>query len=412
MTVVHRLSLSLVVGLLAAVRLGAQAPTGTITGRVVDSTTQQPISDVNVVVEGTRRGTVTGPDGTFTIGDVPAGSQTVRARRIGFSAPSQTVVVPMEGTVSAVFVLDRRAVTLEEVVTVGYGTQARRDLTGSISSVGAKEIATMPVARAEEALSGLVPGIQVQTTNTEPGSELRIRVRGGNSLSGNNAPLVVVDGVIGAELNQISPGDIQSIDILKDASATAIYGARAANGVILVTTKRGLPGKMRVEYSGYAGSQKTTKHIDLLTADQFALLYMRNPNHDKSITFDTLTSMPTTDWQNTVFRSAPIRSNEIRVSGSNGGTNLMASGSMYNQQGIVRRSNLDRGTLRFNLDQDVGSRLRLGTRVTYSRSIGNAIRVNDGYGSQGGPITMTALRFAPTIPVYDSLGGYSATLLP
>jgi TonB-linked SusC/RagA family outer membrane protein len=412
MTFVHRLSFALVIGLLSAVRLGAQAPTGIITGRVIDSTTQQPLSDVNVVVEGTRRGAVTGPDGTFTIGGVPAGSQTVRARRVGFSAPPQIVVVPSDGTVTAEFVLVRRAVTLEEVVTVGYGTQARRDLTGSIASVASKEIETIPVARVEEAISGLVPGVQVQTTNTQPGEELRIRIRGGNSLSGDNAPLVVVDGVIGADLNQISPTDIASVDVLKDASATAIYGARAANGVILVTTKRGQPGKMRVEYSGYTGSQSATKHIDLLTADQFALLYMRNPNRDKSVTFDTLTSMATTDWQNVVFHSAPIRSNEISVSGSNGGTSLLASGSMFSQDGIVRQSDFSRGTLRFNLDQDVGSRLRLGTRVTYSRAIGNAVRVNDGYGSAGGPITMTTLRFAPTIPVYDSLGGYSAALLP
>jgi len=412
MKAVHRLSLALVIGLLTAVPLAAQAPTGTITGRVVDSTTQQPLSDVSVVVDGTRRGAVTGADGTFTIGAVPAGSQTVRVRRIGFNAPPQVIVVPEGGTVSATFALDRRAVTLEEVVTVGYGTQSRRDVTGSIASVSSEQIATIPVPRVDEALSGLVPGVQVQTTNAQPGSELRIRVRGGNSLSGDNSPLVVVDGVISADLNQISPGDIATIDVLKDASATAIYGARASNGVILVTTKRGQAGKMRVSYNGYTGTQETTKHIDLLTADQFALLYMRNPNHDKSITFDTLASMPTTDWQNAVFRTAPMRSNEISVSGSTGGTSLLASGSMFSQDGIVRQSDFSRGTLRFNLDQDVGSRVRLGTRVTYSQSVGNAVRVNDGYGSAGGPVTMTTLRFAPTIPIYDSLGNYSAALLP
>ncbi len=253
MTVVHRLFLALLIGSLSAVPLAAQAPTGTITGRVVDSTTQQPLSDVSVVVEGTRRGSVSGPDGTFTIGGVPAGSQTVRARRVGFNAPPQILVVPVDGTVTTEFILDRRAVTLEEVVTVGYGTQAKRDVTGSIASVGSAEIATIPVPRVEEAISGLVPGVQVQTTNAQPGSELRIRVRGGNSLSGDNSPLVVLDGVIGADLNQISPGDIASVDILKDASATAIYGARGANGVILVTTKRGLQEKCASITTGTRG---------------------------------------------------------------------------------------------------------------------------------------------------------------
>jgi len=412
MTVVHRLFLALVIGLLSVVPLAAQAQTGTITGRVVDSTTQQPLSDVTVMVEGTSRGAQTGSDGTFTIGGVPAGSHTLRARRLGFSGAPQIIVVPDGGTVAAAFALERTAVTLQDVVTVGYGTQSRRDLTGSIASVDSKQIETMPVPRVEEAISGLVPGVQVQTTNTQPGSELRIRIRGGNSLSGDNSPLIVVDGVIGADLNQINPIDIASVDILKDASSTAIYGARAANGVILVTTKRGAPGKMRFEYNGYTGSQDVTKHIDVLTADQFALLYMRNPNHDKSVSFDTTQSIPTTDWQNVVFQTAPVRSNEISVSGSTGGTSLLASGAMFSQGGIVRQSDFSRGTLRFNLDQDVGTRVRLGTRVTYSRSIGDAVRVNDGYGSAGGPITMTTLRFAPTIPVYDSLGGYSAALLP
>src|SRR5204863_9414699 len=135
------------------------------------------------------------------------------------------------------------------------------------------------------------------------------------SLSASNAPLVVIDGVIGADLSLINPNDIESFDILKDASATAIYGARGGNGVIMVTTKSG-QGPIHLDYSSYVGTQDATKHIDVLNANQFALLYMRNPTHNTSITFDTLKQLPTTDWQNLVYRAAPIQNHELRISGS------------------------------------------------------------------------------------------------
>src|SRR5262249_3391448 len=224
---------------------------------------------------------------------------------------------------------------------------------------------------------------------------------------------VVVDGVIGADLNQINPNDIESIDVLKDASSSAIYGARAANGVLLVTTKRGLPGSMHFDYNAYTGWQNVSKHIDLLSASEFALMYMRNPNHDKSVSFDTLNlgSLQTTDWQDVVYRQAPMQSHELRLSGSNGGTNIMASASLFQQDGIVLNSNFDRGSVRFNLDQELNPRVRAGTRVISSHAWQKATRVNDGYGSAGGPVTMMALRFAPTIPVHAADGSYAAPLL-
>ena len=409
-----RLPASLVLGVILSLRVATsangQSPGGSIQG-VVRSQAGAPLEAVSVAVVGTRFGAATRPDGRYAIAGVAPGTYTVRATRLGFAAREQQVVVSAGAAAEANFELRSAAVALEQVVVVGYGTQSRRDVTGSVASVTNTDIATMPVPRVDQAIAGLVSGVQVQTVNAQPGAQLRIRVRGGNSLQGNNEPLVVVDGVIGADLNQINPNDIESVDVLKDASATAIYGARGANGVILVTTQRGRPGDMRFEYSGYTGVQNPSKHIDLLSADEFARMYMRNPNRDKSVSFDTTASLPTTDWQNETYRTAPMQDHEIRITGSTGGTSLMAGASLFQQQGIVTNSQFNRGSARFNLDQTLGRRIKAGTRLTYSRSVEKDVRVNDGYGSAGGPITMMALRFAPTIPVYTADGSYSGPLL-
>jgi TonB-linked SusC/RagA family outer membrane protein len=405
------LACALGVALLGAASPAAgQGAAGVVQG-TVRGETGSPLADVTVSVVGTRLGAITRADGHYTIGGVAAGTYQVRATRIGYAAHEAPVTVTAGQPATADFTLKTVAVSLEQMVVIGYGTQTKRDLTGSVGSVQASQIATMPVPRVDQAISGLVSGVQVQTTNAQPGAQMRIRIRGGNSLNGSNDPLVVADGVIGADLNQINPSDIESVEILKDASATAIYGARAANGVILLTTKRGAAGRVRFDYAGYIGTQDVTKTIPLLSGDEFARLYMRNPNRDKSVSFDTTRSYATTDWQNVVYRGAPQRNNEIRVSGTTNATSLMFSANVLQQDGIVLGSSFGRGSLRFNLDQDVSSRFKLGTRVSYSRSLENDVRVNDGYGSAGGSITATALRFAPTIPVYDSTGAFSGPLI-
>lgn len=403
-----------VVGWVALFAAGAQAqaPTGQIQG-VVRGQAGAPLGGVSVTVTATRFGAVTGSDGRYTITAVPPGTYRVRARVIGYGTAEDSNVVVVAGqTATADFQLQAQAIQLDAVVAVGYGTQLKKDIPGSISSVSGEQFETSPVARADQAIAGMVPGLQVQTTNAAPGSDsIRIRVRGSNSLEGNNQPLVVVDGVIGASLSELNPGDIASVDILKDASSTAIYGARGSNGVILVTTKRGPPGQVRFAYSGYSGAQSVTKYIPVLTAGQFALLFMRNPNHDKSISFDTTRALATTDWQRLVYRSAPIQNHQIQVSGSSGGTSLLFSASWIDQEGVVHASDFGRGSVRFNLDQDLSARARLGARVSYSRSVGNQDRVNDGYGSGGGAVTAEALRFPPTIPVRDTAGNFSGPLL-
>jgi TonB-linked SusC/RagA family outer membrane protein len=390
----------------AAIAQGTGQIQGTVRGEG-----GRPLADVTIAVAGTRLGAMSRQDGRYTIVGVSPGTYQVRATRIGYAAYEVPVTVAAGQTATADLTLNTVAVSLEQMVVIGYGTQTKRDLTGSVSSVKAEQIATMPVPRVDQAITGLVSGVQVQTTNAQPGAQMRIRIRGGNSLNGSNDPLVVADGVFGADINQINPGDIESVEVLKDASATAIYGARGANGVILLTTKRGAAGRVRFEYAGYIGQQDVTKTIPLLSADEFARLYMRNPNRDKSVSFDTTRTMATTDWQSAVYRGAPMRNNEIRASGSTSGTSMMFSANVLQQDGVVTGSSFNRGSLRFNLDQDIGGRFKLGSRVSYSRSLGNEVRVNDGYGSAGGSITATALRFAPTLPLYDSTGNFSGPLI-
>lgn len=407
---IPRRSAALVAALIACANVvWAQGGTGTIQGVVRSDS--RPVEAVTVTVVGTSLGAQTRADGKFTITNVPVGAQVVRTTRIGYARKDQPVTIVAGQTVTVNFDLTIAAFALEQVVVTGYGSSERRDVTGSISSVSSADIATLPVPRVDQAISGLVAGVQVQTTNSQPGSEMRIRIRGGNSLNGSNEPLVVVDGVIGADLNQINPNDVESVDVLKDASATAIYGARGANGVIMITTKRGSPGSMRFTYSGYTGSQDISKHIELLDANEFAKLFMRNPNHDKTVTLDTTGTLSSTDWQNSVFTTAPIQSHDIRVTGSSGGTSLMAGASLFQQDGTVSNSAFNRGSVRFNLDQNLGNKLQTGMRVTFSRSTGSAVRVNDGYGTAGGPVTMAALRWSPTIPIFTADGSYSPPLL-
>ena len=199
----------------------AQSAAGTIEG-TVHAAGGLPLENVRVVVTGTTRGTVTRSDGRYLISGVAPGTYSVRAVRLGYAAREAPITVTADQSVTLDFELTASATLLNPVVSIGYGTEQRRDVTGSITSVSSTEIETMPVQRVEMALSGLVSGVQVQTTNAQPGAQLRLRVRGANSLSADNEPLVVVDGVIGADLNQVDPNDIESLDVLKDASSTAI----------------------------------------------------------------------------------------------------------------------------------------------------------------------------------------------
>ena len=440
MAVVRRLILALVVGVFCSLRLGAQANTGTITGRVVDAASQQPVADVNVIVDGTGRGTVTGPDGTFIIGGVPAGTRVVRVRRIGFNSPTQTIVVPANGTTTATFALDRQAISLQDVVTVGYGTQRRVAITGSVSSINADEANVGVSPNVNSLIQGRAAGVYIAQNSGEPGAGAQIRIRGGTSISASNDPLYVIDGVpvplieteqrgistgdppLGrSPLNLINPSDIESISILKDAAAS-IYGTRAANGVILITTKKGSSAEgAGLDYEFYVGRSSPRKYLDVMNGDEYRAFVQDQVNKKTACLANPpagagtpaarcaptgldparLASLGTynTNWEREITRSSTTFNHNLSFAGGSASTRYRASVNVMDQQGVALSSGLKRYQARLNgTHQAFDSRLRLGLNLTGSQ-IRNDYLPNANTDGFAGLVFINMLDYNPTLPV-------------
>ena len=423
MAAVRRLTLALVVGLLWSIPITAQTPvppTGTITGRVLDAETQQPVADVSVFVEGTRRGAVSASDGTFTIGGVPSGSQTVRARRIGFGAPIQTVVVPNGGSVSAIFSMDRKAAVLEEVVTTGYGTQRRLAITGSVATVDADQARTAVPTNVTNLIEGRATGVQITQNSGEPGAGAHILIRGGTSISGGNEPLFVVDGVAMSgnqvepggmgisgdpplprnPLNLINPADIQSVTILKDAAATAIYGARAANGVVLIETKKGTGGGPSMEYEFSAGNSWNPRRLDVLSGAQYRTFIsdqVAAGNLNASVLAQEGTA--NTNWEDALMKSSPTVNHNLSFAGGSANTQYRASVNFFDQQGVVIANGLRRYQARVNgSHQAIDGKLRMAVNLTGSHINNDYLPFNENTGFEGG-VFINMVNFNPTRPI-------------
>src|SRR5688500_7941128 len=242
-------------GILWSVALGAQSPSGTITGRVIDSSTQQPLTGVTVLVEGTRLGTVTGNDGVFRLGGVPEGNRDVRARRIGYQSQLRSVAVGAGATANVEFALAPSASFLDQVVVVGYSSQRKSDITGAVSTVDVADLENRRVADVAQVLQGQVAGVQITQSTGAPGEEISIRIRGEGTI-GNNSPLFIVDGIPTRDISFLNPADMNSVTVLKDASAASIYGSRASAGVVVITTKSGKAGKTVSDINYYSGVQR------------------------------------------------------------------------------------------------------------------------------------------------------------
>ncbi len=376
----------------------------TISGKVTDDSGEALIG-ATIIVQGTSGGTITDFDGTFSL---EAASDAVLVISYTGYEPK---TIPVNGQTNINVTLATNAELLDEVVVIGYGSVKKSDVTGSVSSVKAEDIQAFPVLNAAQALQGRAAGVAVQTQNGgEPGAGISIRVRGSSSLNASSDPLVVVDGFVGAAFPQ--QNDIESIEILKDASATAIYGSRGSGGVILVTTKKGKAGKAVVELNSTYSSQETTNRLDLLDANGFA----QYQNMIRSNAGDAPYAQGTakTDWQDEIYRAGNTQNHQLSVSGGGDNVNYYFSGTYFDQQGIIVNSNFEKIQFLANVDAKVGDRLKIGINSVTSRSDQNGVSTqssgSDPVGSVNGggdDVISLAFRFAPDVGRFNEAGNFS-----
>jgi TonB-linked SusC/RagA family outer membrane protein len=419
--------------------LAAQA-TGRLAGTVTDSATNQPIPGVNVLVVGTKLGAVTGTDGHYTISGVPEGTQQVRVQRIGFGPQTRSVAVTPGVVANASFEMRAQSVQLDAVVSVGYGTQSQRDVTGSVSAVTLDALEKAPVATIDQVLQGTSPGVQVTTSSSEPGGAMSIRIRGTASITGNSEPLYVIDGFpiendmedVAAgnggrnqttppnPLVTLNPNDIESISILKDASSTAIYGARGANGVVIITTKQGRGTHPTFNIDTYTGFSTVAKKYDLLDSKQY-MDYANEYGQNQSTPFTPfpdsvynaiLASGINTNWQDLVFRTGGVKNVQLSTSGATAAsspTRYALSGGVYDNDGIVVGSGLRRYSARVNLDQSLGSRIELGGTLTAAQARTKWTPTSGQQNGNAGAVS-AALQYVPILPVRQPDGSYTYIL--
>lgn len=384
--------------ILLGVATRAQAQGGSrITGTVLGES-GQPVPGAQVTVTSTTLGAVTNDQGKYTIAGVSAGTYAVRAQRIGYSPATQRVVVTSGADAVADFQLAVLPASLSAVVSVGYTTEQRRDISGAVSSVSGTEIRDQKVATVEEAVRGRIPGVQVAASG-EPGRPAQIIVRGQNGF-GSPAPLYVVDGMYLSENPNLNPDDIESIEVLKDASAAAQYGAQASNGVVVIKTRRGHAGNNEVQLHTYYGYQEVPKQLNMMNAQQWQALNLMAYQNAGIAPPSGLTTAPkfNTDWQDAVFQKGAIQDYNLQMSGGTPTAGYLVSGGVLDQKGTIITTTFRRYSFRVNSDARSG-RFAIGENVALSQ--GNQQGLN------GYPL-IDVVRMVPTIPVYDpaNAGGY------
>ncbi|MCF2496566.1 TonB-dependent receptor [Dyadobacter chenhuakuii] len=373
-----------------------------ITGKVLDEK-GAGLPGVNILLVGTQQGTSTDENGDFRIA-VPDQNATLKFSFIGYV--SQEVPVDKE-IISVTLAPDVSA--LKEVVVVGYGTQEKKDVTGAVSSVKGADFQNLPSGGAQQALQGRAAGVNIVRNGGAPGDAGSIQIRGFGTVN-NSSPLVVIDGVPAGTMNDVNPNDIESIEILKDASASAIYGTRAANGVILITTKRGkFDNPLSVTVNAYVGVTNRIRSLDVLTAPQLAEMKQKAYTNDKldipAIWEDKQYQTQLTNWQDELLKQGVTRNYDASLRGGGKYSTFAISGGYYNEDGIIGKSNYTRYTFRINSDHKVGSRIKIGQNFQYTNTHNSG---PDTQSSQTG-LLFTAIRFHPGLPVRNANGSYGST---
>lgn len=375
-----------------------------ISGKVTDST-GAPLPGVTVIVKGTSNGTITDNEGAFSISNVPTEGVLV------FSfVGMKTQEVNISGKTSITIKMAESTIGLDEVVAVGYGTMKKSDLTGSVSSVQSKDINTTKSSNALQSLAGRIAGVNISQNTGAPGSTMSIRIRGVNSIQGGNEPLYVIDGFPTNQnmLLSLNNSDIESIEILKDASATAIYGSRGANGVVLITTKQGKAKKTQVIFESSYAVQSIRKKMDLMDATEYALFIneqLANKNLDPYFSQEDIDGFGKGfDWQDALFHQAPQKNVSININGGNEKTQFSLGGSMFLQDGIIRRSDFSRYSVVMNLNHTISDKLNVGVSNVLSYIDTN--RKDSGGGGRGNGTIGGALAAPPTLTPYNEDGTY------
>ncbi|MDN3657615.1 TonB-dependent receptor [Ferruginibacter paludis] len=376
---------------------------GTITGTVTDADGNS-LQSVTVTALNSSTAVITDSRGKYVI-SLPSGSTELEFTMVGYVKQ----VVNVSGKSALNISLQAAAGSLKDVVVVGYGTQRKRDVTGTISTVKGDDFKNLPVSSSAAALQGRASGVDIIRNDGAPGSVPNIKIRGTGTIN-NSDPLVVIDGVPVGGLNDVSPNDIASMEILKDASASAIYGTRAANGVILITTKKGTYGEqLKTSVNVYTGNSNPIKYLSLLTAPDLVTLKKEEFTNDNlpvpSIWNDANYSTQRTDWQRALFGTGKVTNADVAVRGGNAVSTYSISGNYYAEKGMIANSFFKRYSARINSEHKVGSRLKVGENVLYSFTNNSGL---DTRSTQAG-LVWSALRFNPAIPVLNADGSWGSS---
>ena len=387
-------NLSLFTFLLFSVVLLAQTK---ITGTVTDKETGDPLPQVTILVKGSSNGTTSDFDGNYTI-TINKNSDVLVFKYLGYA--TQEIKIGNQKTITVV--MTENTSSLDDVVVIGYGSRKKSDVTGAVASVKTDELTAFPVLDAAQAIQGRAAGVVVQSNNGgEPGAPISIKIRGNTSLTASSAPLIVVDGFVGGSLPQAN--DIQSMEILKDASATAIYGSRGSNGVVLVTTKKGREGSLNVELNSVYATQNTTNKLDLLNASDFATFQqLRNSSYTQK--------SEDTDWQDLLYRSGSTQNHQLSFSGGTDKINFYTSANYFKQDGIILNSDFERLTFLSNIDAKVTDKLKLGANFFGSRGAQNGVptqSTGDTANGGGDDVIGLIFRYAPDLGVFNDDGTFT-----
>jgi len=388
----------------------------TVEGTVTDAKSGETLIGVSIQLKGTISGTTTDLDGKYRlVSDQLTESSVIVYSYVGYGPVEEIVGIRTIIDVQ----LNQDQILLDELVVIGYGTVKRRDVLGAVTKVNSKDLTKMPVSGIGQALQGRAAGVQVTQNTGAPGEGVSVRIRGIGSINSGNEPLYIVDGIPVADaLNSISPGDIENISVLKDASAAAIYGSRSNNGVVLVTTKKGKKGEAKVTYHGQTGFQRATRLTKMVNTTDYITIYNEAATNDNSyitgalpkrelITPADAVGFANVNYLKELLRTAPINSHELSLSGGNELTNYMLSTSYFDQKGMIKSTGYTRGTVKLDLNTEVKKRLTVGVSMLVGLSSNDIIGSSgDGAGGNGGSVVRYAFFRNPAIPIQFDDGTY------